>query len=73
MKLTPAQKKLWHTVAGGLGAAGGYILVNHLPVGQDLKVPLLAVCVGVIVRTAGALLAKIDTESGKPPSGTGSL
>ena len=66
MKLTPAQKKLLHTVIGGVGAAGGYVLVSSLTIGPDLKVPLIALCVGAIIRSAGALLAKIDTEPPKP-------
>lgn len=66
MTLSPAQKKLLHTVIGGVGGAVSYVLVNHLPIPADLKVPLLALCVGVIIRAAGALLAKIDTQPAKP-------
>lgn len=66
MKLSPGQKKYLHTAVGMLGASGGYLLVNHLPVGPDLKVPLLALCVGAILRSAGALLARVETEPPKP-------
>ncbi len=66
MTLTSGQKKLLHTVIGGLGAAGGYVLVNRLTVAPDLKAPLLALCVGVIIRSAGELLGRMDTEPPKP-------
>ncbi len=66
MTLSPAQKKLLHTVIGMAGASGGYIGVNALPLPPSLKVPLLGLCVGVIIRGAGWLLAKIDTEPAKP-------
>ncbi len=62
MTLSPAQKKLLHTLSGMVGASGGYVLVNHLPIAADLKVPLIALCVGGIIRGAGALLGKVDTR-----------
>lgn len=68
LKLSAAQKKLWHTVSGMLGAGVGYVLVTHLPIGPDLKVPLLALLVGVIIRGAGAVLAKVETNPPKGPA-----
>jgi len=68
MKLSAAQKKLLHTVIGGVGAAGGYVLVNALPLKPDLKIPLLGMCVAAIIRVAGALLAKVDTQPPGPPA-----
>lgn len=67
MTLSTAQKKLLHTVIGGVGAAAGYALVTVLPIGADLKVPLLGLCVAAIIRVAGALLAKVETQ---PPGPT---
>jgi len=68
MKLSAAQKKLLHTAIGGASAAGGYLLVNLLPLKPDLKVPLLGLCVAAIIRAAGALLARVETQPPGPPA-----
>jgi hypothetical protein len=68
MTLSTAQKKLLHTIIGGVAAAGGYLLVNALPIGPDLKLPLLALCVAAVIRAAGALLAKVETQPPGPPA-----
>jgi len=68
MTLSAAQKKFLHTMSGMVGASGGYVLVNRLSIGPDLKVPLIALCVGVIIRSAGALLGRIDTVPPGPPA-----
>ncbi len=62
MTLSTGQKKFLHTAIGMLGASGGYVLVNHLSIGPDLKVPLLAIIVGAIIRGAGQLLSGIETQ-----------
>lgn len=66
MTLSAGQKKLLHTIIGGVGAAAGYWLVSVIPIGQDLKVPVLGLCVATLIRVAGALLSKVETEPPGP-------
>jgi len=68
MTLSAPQKKLLHTIIGMVGASLGYLLVNRLPIGADLKAPLLALCVGAVIRAAGALLARVETQPPGPPA-----
>ncbi len=68
MTLSVGQKKFLHTLIGMVGAGGGYVLVNRLHIGSDLKVPLLAIIVGAIIRGAGQLLAGIETQPPGPPA-----
>src|SRR6266576_1249178 len=62
MTLSTGQKKFLHTAIGMVAAGGGYVLVNHLSIGTDLKVPLLAIIVRVPLRGEGQLLSGIETQ-----------
>lgn len=68
MTLSAPQKKLLHTVIGGLGAGVAYVAVNALPLPADLKVPLLALLVSAVIRAAGYVLAVIETQPPGPPA-----
>lgn len=68
MTLSATQKKLLHTVIGGVGAAAGYWLVSVLPIGPDLKIPVLGLCVAALIRVAGALLGRVETQPPGPPA-----
>jgi len=64
--VTPRTTKgaFWlHTAMVMVVTGGLYAGVNALPMPEGLKIPLLGLLSGVIIRRAGTIIAALDTES----------
>lgn len=68
MTLSAPQKKLLHTVVGGLAAGLLYAGISALSLPVEIKAGLLGLLVGVIMRSAGAILGVIETQPPGPPA-----